>query len=435
MINVNEYSGLTDNETIENAIKNKEKDGIVIISPRESDTEPDRDYWLLDRAILIPENTTIILQNCKIKLSDKCRDNFFRTANCGLGISYPERIKNVHIRGEGLCVLEGADHPRATGDGGQTLACPCPYETEDLCKLADWIPEEDRKSGNIKFWDRHRRSYGTDFGKENESQNSDWRGIGILFANVENFSIENVRIVESHCWAISLEECAYGRVEKIDFDACMSKMIDGMRQNMENQDGIDIRNGCHDIIISDITGHTGDDLIALTAIARDEIRLGGELRNTHVMHSDWSKRDKNIHDIIIRNVKGYSNLCYLVRLLPANTRIWNIVIDGVIDTAPDGLNHFGCIMLGTADTAYGKNNADGMKNIIISNVISNSREAIIVGGYISDSVISNVVNRNPDCPCISVRRENGLINVQTSNLCSAGKDLIKKTETPEDYPI
>ena len=76
-----------------------------------------------------------------------------------------------------------------------------------------------------------------------------------------------------------------------------------------------------------------------------------------------------------------------------------------------------------------------MKNIIISNVISNSREAIIVGGYISDSVISNVVNRNPDCPCISVRRENGLINVQTSNLCSAGKDLIKKTETPEDYPI
>lgn len=435
MVNVNDYSGLTDNDIIENAIKNKQKDGIVIIPPRVCDTEPERDFWLLDRAILIPENTTIILQNCKIKLSDKCRDNFFRTANCGMGIAYPERIKNVHIKGEGLCVLEGADHPRATGDGGQTLACPCPYEIEDLCKLADWIPEEDRKSKNIKFWDRHRRSYGTDFGKENESQNSDWRSIGILFANVHNFSIENLRIVESHCWAISLEECAYGRVEKIDFDACMSKMIDGMRQNIENQDGIDIRNGCHDIIISDITGHTGDDLIALTAIASDEIRLGGELRSTHVMHSDWSKRDKNIYNIIIRNVKGYSNLCYLVRLLPANTKIWNVVIDGVVDTAPDGLNHFGCIMLGTADTAYGKNNDDGMKNITISNVISNSREAIIVGGYISDSAISNVVNRNPECPCISVRRENGLVNVVTSNLCSAGKDLIKQTVTPEDYPI
>ena len=137
MNNVNDYRGMTDNEVIENAIKNKQKDGIVVIPPRKSDIDSERDFWLLDRAILIPENTTIILQNCKIKLSDKCRDNFFRTANCGIGIAYPEKIKNVHIKGEGLCILEGADHPRATGDGGKILACPCPYETEDLCRLAD----------------------------------------------------------------------------------------------------------------------------------------------------------------------------------------------------------------------------------------------------------------------------------------------------------
>ena len=434
MVNVNNYKGLTDNEIIENAIKNKQKDGIVIIPPRENDIEPERDFWLLDRAILIPENTTVILQNCKIKLSDKCRDNFFRTANCGLGIAYPEKIQNIHIKGEGLCVLEGADHPRAVGDESKVLTCPCPYETEDLCRLADWIPDEDKKSGNIKFWDRHDRSYGTDSGNENESQYGDWRGIGILFANVEDFSIENIRIVDSHCWAISLEACSHGRLEKIDFDACMSKVIDGMRQNMENQDGIDIRNGCHDIVITDISGHTGDDLIALTAIASDNIRLGGELRSTHVMHSDWTKREKDIHDIFIRNVKGYSNLCYMIRLLPANTRIWNIVIDGVIDTSDEKIDNFGCIMLGTADSTYGTNAVNGMKNITISNVVSNSRESIIVGGYLSDSVISNVINRNAECPCISVRRENGLINVQTANLCSAGKDIIKQTETPEFYP-
>ena len=77
MINVNEYTGLNDNEVIENAINNKDNDGIVIIPPRKSEIEPERTFWLLDRAILIPENTTIILQNCTIKLSDKCRDNFF----------------------------------------------------------------------------------------------------------------------------------------------------------------------------------------------------------------------------------------------------------------------------------------------------------------------------------------------------------------------
>ena len=68
MINVNDFKLLTDNETIENAISNRQADGIVIIPPRVSDIEPERTYWLLDRAILIPENTTIILQNCMIKL-------------------------------------------------------------------------------------------------------------------------------------------------------------------------------------------------------------------------------------------------------------------------------------------------------------------------------------------------------------------------------
>lgn len=146
MVNVNQYSGFSDNEIIDNAIRNKQKDGIVIISPRECSIEPDRDFWILDRAILIPENTTIILQNCRIKLSDNCRDNFFRTANCGLGIAYPERIKNVHIKGEGLCVLEGAEHPRATGDASKILACPCPYEDEDLLNIADWVSEETKKN-------------------------------------------------------------------------------------------------------------------------------------------------------------------------------------------------------------------------------------------------------------------------------------------------
>ena len=47
----------------------------------------------------------------------------------------------------------------------------------------------------------------------------------ILLANVENFSIENVHIVCSHGWGISLEACAYGNVDKIDFDSCMSKTI------------------------------------------------------------------------------------------------------------------------------------------------------------------------------------------------------------------
>lgn len=414
MVNVNQFHGATDSEILNLAIQSRDKDGIVLIPPRQSETEPERTYWLLDEAIQLPANTTILLQNCKIKLSDKCRDNFFRSANSGIGIEFPERIRNIHIKGEGLCVLEGADYPRATGDSSKLLHAPCPHLPEDICRIANWVPAERRSPGKLSFWDIHDHSYGTDAGKESESQYGDWRGIGILLANVEDFSISGIRICKSHGWSISLEACANGRVEKIDFDACMYKEIDGMRMNMENQDGLDIRNGCHDIVISDITGQTGDDVVALTAIVDDKYIPGGSLGTTHVMHNDWTKREKDIHDIIIRNVIAHSYLCFTVRLLPANANIYNVVIDGVIDTAPSCTAGSGTLLLGDEGN-YGENAPDSMRNITVSNIICNSRSAVNVAGFLTDSVLTNVVNRNPNCSALIVGRENGLNNVVTCN--------------------
>ena len=391
MINANDYIRSNDSETLNAAIAARGADGIVVISPRVSDVDPERDFWLLDEAILLPENTTVILNNCKIKLSDTCRDNFFRTANCGLGIADPAPISNIHLRGEGLCILEGADCPRSTGDGGKILANP------------------------ILYGDGHDKTFGSDAGKEGESQYGDWRNIGVLFANVTNFSIEHLKIVESHAWGISLEACSYGRVEKIEFDACMSKMIDGLRQNIENEDGVDLRNGCHHIVISDITGQSGDDLVALTAIADEQPHEGGELCYTHVMHNDWSRRDATIHDVVIRNVIGRSHLCYMIRLLPCNTEIYNIVVDGVIDTTPEPTGHSGVMVLGEPDGIYGTCTPDGLHHITISNVISNGRKAgISVKGYLKNSTVSNFINKNPKVQSILVARENGLQNVNIS---------------------
>lgn len=393
MINANDYVRSNDNDTLEAAIAAKDADGIVVISPRVSDVDPERDFWLLDESILLPENTTVILNNCKIKLSDACRDNFFRTANCGLGIADPAPISNIHLRGEGLCILEGADRPRSTGDGGKVLANPIPYG------------------------EGHDKTFGTDAGKESESQFGDWRNIGVLFANVKNFSIEGLKIVKSHGWGISLEACSYGRVEKIEFDACMSKMIDGLRQNIENEDGVDIRNGCHHIVISDIMGQSGDDLVALTAIADSTYRDGGSLHTTHVMHNDWTRRDSSIHDVVIRNVIGCSHLCYMIRLLPCNTEIYNVVVDGVVDTTPEPTGHSGVMVLGEPDGIYGTCYPSGLHHITISNVICNGRKSgISVKGYLKDSTISNVVNKNPAVETVLVAREGGLRNVKQTNI-------------------
>ena len=421
MVNANDHRGATDSDTLEFAIRSRSADGIVVIPPRESEIEPERKYWLIDRAILLPENTTVVLQNCTIKLSDRCRDNFFRTANCGIGFPDPAPIRNVHIRGEGLCLLQGADHPRATGDSSKLQHAPCPHRPEDLIAIdAEWIPAERKASGKLDFWDIHDHSYGTDAGKTDESQYGDWRGIGILFANAREFSIENLTISESHGWGISLEASSFGRIERIIFDARMSKEIDGMLMNMENQDGIDIRNGCHHITISDISGETGDDVIALTAIVPDKyvFHPGGSIRTTHVMHNDWSRRERDIHDIIIRNVTAFSYLCWLIRLLPANTRIYNVVIDGLIDTRPADNRNGGTILLGDGGN-YGTNLPESMSGITISNVICSSNSAVTLAGFMKDSVITNVVNRNPDTPVLSVKREDGMVNVFTSGLVQA----------------
>ena len=62
-----------------------------------------------------------------------------------------------------------------------------------------------------------------------------------------------------------------------------------------NQDGINLRNGCSEIAIENISGQTGDDMIALSAI--DVPRM-----------DEWEYlvqgRDDDIHDISIRNVTG-----------------------------------------------------------------------------------------------------------------------------------
>ena len=419
MINLNDFVCITDNEAFQKAISARKEDGIIVVPKRKSNIEPERDYWLLDSAVLLPEDTTIILQNCTIKLSDKCRDNFFRTANCGIGIEHPEKISNIHIIGEGNAVLKGADHPRATGDSSKILANPCPYELNDIIKYADWIPDERRTPETIDFWDMHNHSFGTDAGKPGERQMGDWRGIGILFANTENFSVSNIKIVESHGWGMSFEACAYGRIEKIDFDAKMSKLIDGKVHNMENEDGIDIRNGCHDIVITDITGRTGDDVIALTAIASDEIYPGGSLDyTTQVMNNDFSDRESGIYNITIRNVTAYSDLCLIIRLLAVKTQIRDIIIDGVIDATPKGKTHFGTIMIG--ESTYGENLKGGIKSVVINNVICNSNCGIWVAEYLEDSVISNIINKNPQAKLLNVCREDGLINVATSNLVTVG---------------
>ena len=116
----NDFTG-SDIEKIQAAVDAaREKGGFVRVGKRTGAPGDGRDFWLIDSAILLPSGTVFVLANAKIKLSDRSRDNFIRSANCVPG----EKVlpaENIHIVGEGDAVFEGADHPRASGDGGKTL--------------------------------------------------------------------------------------------------------------------------------------------------------------------------------------------------------------------------------------------------------------------------------------------------------------------------
>ena len=370
-ITPNEFDG-TDVDRINRAIEAASVAGCRAVIPRVNRRNGQRhDVWLLDSAILVPSDTTLDLDSCHIKLSDRCRDNFIRSVNCGLGITEIVPMRNIHIRGIGRVLLEGADRPRATGDSGKTIGA---------------------------------RTFGTDAGVTAESQTGDWRNIGILLAFVEGFSIENLTIKDSHAWAISLERCAHGRLRDIDFASSGFKMIDGARKTVLNQDGIDLRMGCHDVLIENITGYTGDDLIALTAIPRADSMAGG---TTSTMVSAGADRGQGLDDIrhvILRDIKGYCRGGHhIVRLLnTSGVRMHDILIDGLIDTSPESVRCKAALKIG--DHAYGGGIAPlgDTYRIIVNNVTSKSQHTILIGGSLSDSILNNMIRYGVEGDAVTV---------------------------------
>ena len=374
----NDYSG-SDSERINAAVRDAGKyGGTVRIGRRKADGVSDRDCWLLDSAILIPGNTTLIISNCRIKLSDRARDNWIRSANCAVGKPDVDWISHVHIIGEGNAVLEGADDPRSTGDSSKNLT----KDVFDQMKIVN---------GSVI-----RNTYGTDAGKADENQKGDWRNIGILLARVKDFSIRNLTLRNAHSWSVSLEYCRRGQIRELNFEADEHPVINGREVTMLNRDGLDLRNGCRDITIENITGYSGDDLIALTAIGSSP-RPAGRLRSMHFCGGDPDLREQDVFNIVIRNIRGYSAGGYMiVRFLnQKGVRMHRIQLDGVLDTSPAGHRCMAAVKIGDAN--YGGPAKRGeTSDFLIGNIQTQAKHAFIFGSPLSDSLIFNVRYFRPD---------------------------------------
>ena len=363
----------SDNERIQAAIDAAAASGggPVVVEPRVPDAASRRTYWLLDHAILLPSDITLVLSGCKLKLSDRCRDNFIRSANCGVGVTDVRPLRNIHIVGEGTAVLEGADRPRSSGDAAKTLSSDA--------VLQPGAPYT-------------RTSYGSDADKPDEKQTGDWRNIGVLLAAVEGFSLRNLTLVDYHSWGISLERCCFGTIRDLVFSAQGGKEVDGAFRHMRNQDGLDLRQGCHDIMIDGVSGKSGDDLVALTAI-RNSDRVAGSLDSHMVTGFDPDVTHEHVYNISIRTIRGAAGGNQLIRFLnTGGIEMHTILLDGVIDTASGHHLDRAVVTIGDSNLTWGGVTPLGdTRGFIISNVQGRAQYLVEIRGSLCDSVISNLL--------------------------------------------
>lgn len=307
--------------------------------------------WLIDSAILIPSNMYIILDNCTIQLSDSCRDNMFRSDNIGIGISDPKWNHNTGIVGVGYVILKGAANPRATGDSGKKLG---------------------------------RESYGSDEGKAGRKQTGDWRNIMILMAYVDGFKLKNITIENSHAWAISFERTINADISDISVYNPTEINVNGKKVIALNKDGIDLRHGCKNFRIENISGLTGDDFIALTILGlHSGNQKNGNLNSMMLTTTKWNGPEDDIEQVYISNITCQSYTRGVAIRANDSASINNVYINGL-----KWNGHWNAILAG--GKGYGNPSLPGhINNIHAMNIIGNGLSLIHIEDAIADCSFLN----------------------------------------------
>ena len=307
-----------------------------------------KDY-MIDRAILVPSDTSIIVDNCTIKQSDYVFDNVFRGNNLIInGIDPYGRpidvtpIHNIKIVGKGDAKIVGTDKP-------QTGYHP-------------FFKEYQTMTGDFWGWRTHMFSFSF--------------GVGI--------EIAGLKIRQTMCWAISFDNCQKCYVHDID-----------IRSNVKNGDGIDFRSGCNHCVVENITGFTSDDTVACTALSRGKIEktLSRYLSFSEPYNCSHENIDTSIHHITIRNILtgGYHH--GVICLSAYGNQLYDIDISNIKETTEGGREATVKVY-----TGYGEGYVKGdIHDIKINNVVSeNAKYALMVACEAENLTFENIVQNNSD---------------------------------------
>jgi polygalacturonase len=290
----------------------------------------------------------------------------FRSDNVGIGITNPEWNYNISIVGIGDVRLKGADNPRSTGDA---------YRTLTLTPV------------------KGRVSYGSDAGKKGAKQKGDWRNNLIQIAYVDGFHLKNVKIENSHAWAISFERTHNADLSDLRFHNPEIILINGIQKKVYNKDGINLRHGCKYFRIHNITGINGDDLIALSSLdAAPYYHTNGDVNSYQVTSTKWYGPEDDTEQVFITNCQ--TNYAGVAIRASDEASIHHVYINGVItkerpDTPPPYGGSPHVILVGGG--GYGKPSLPGkINNIFVTNLMGDgNRSLILIESPIADCVFMN----------------------------------------------
>lgn len=342
-IKISDFSGATQHQKIDNALDFIRLRGWGVLD-MESGT------WLRDSAVVLPSNTWLYLNDATIKLKDGVFDNIIRVEGVTVpsdpyAMSTAVESKNIRVFGKvgGKATLSGPDIPKTA---------PHPVN-----------------GGNAVPW------VGDFYG---------WRTIGVYFINTKNYELDNFALVQATCWSISNEHgCDNFKIHDIRLD-----------NNVKNGDGVDLRIGCKNAEVYNITGITGDDTVALSALPKPEQRTYPESTYIYPMQLGGyidAGHGVNIENVAIYNIKAEGDHNGVRLLASGGGKLKNISVDNVED-AGNGWRYSALLV----SSGYGIEAVMGdMSNITVNGITSNnSGQALKLAGKIKDSAFNNIVQRN-----------------------------------------
>lgn len=209
----------------------------------------------------------------------------------------------------------------------------------------------------------------------------------ILMAYVDGFKMRNINIENSHGWTVSFERTRNADISDIRINNPEEIEVKGKKVMVSNKDGINLRHGCKNFRIDNISGRTADDFIALSSLdtgtgANDN----GNINSSMVTTRKWRGTEDDTEQVVITDISCQTKYRGVAIRASDSASIHNVYINGLITREWNGITN--SILIG--GKGYGKLSIPGKINHIYAmNFTGEGKSLILIEAPIADCYFTN----------------------------------------------